>query len=962
MVTQFVIISVLIRLTRRIYIKLLHKMKNYYLMLLSILLIAPCTLFSQEMFNQPVPIDTAMRIGKLENDMTYFIRHNEEPKERVSFYMIQNVGALLEEDNQNGLAHFLEHMAFNGTKHYPEKGFLDYLEKNGVAFGRNINAYTAFNETVYNLSDVPSTREGLIDSCLLVLNDWSNYLELSEKEIDAERGVISEEWRTRRNAGFRMRNIWFPVVFEGSKWAERDVIGDLDIIKNFEPETLRKFYHDWYRTDLQAIAIVGDIDVDAIEAKVKEMFSKIPAVENAQARPIFEIPEHNETKFVLATDKEATNSSIQIMIKHKATARADKNIGYLREDFIATLFNQMTGDRMQELLQKGNPPFINGGVSIGGFVRGYDGAFITATANPNKEDEGLRAAYTEAQRVIRHGFTDGELNRAKINLLTSMESAYKQRDKISNERYAAGIKDYFLSGEPLTDAEFDWQFGQAILETITLADVNTLAKEMLVDKNRVILITGPEEGTKHLNKEEALAILAEVEISEIAPYEDTAEGASLIEGELVGGKIVSTKKLDELGAVEWKLSNNATVIFKHADYEKDQVNLKAYSPGGTSLFESDDLQTANMLGQFMDAFGVADFDAIALKKILTGKKVGLSISLNNLSEGFNGSATPKDFETMMQLLYLQFSNPRFDQEAYDALKSRYVAYLSNMANNPKKIMGDSINTIVNNYSERIKLMSATMFDEISFEQMEKLYNDRFTDIGDFTFIIVGNIEEKVAKEIAAKYVGSLEDSPREEAWVDHKINMPKGKTVKKIKVPLQTEKATVNIFIRQNMDYTPTNNIKLQVLKSILTLRYTEEVREKEGGTYGVGVGASSRKYPTARKTLQISFDADPEKAEHLKSIIFQEIDKIVENGPTAEDLEKVVLNMKKEREQGKMHNGYWMNILYNQYYYGYNGDAKENFDDILDNLSTKKMHNFMKKFYANPDVVDIVFLPKKAE
>jgi zinc protease len=929
---------------------------------LAILCVAPFISFAQGMLDQPVPVDPAVRIGKLENGMTYFIRHNEEPKERVSFYMIQNVGALLEDDNQNGLAHFLEHMAFNGTEHYPEKGFLDYLQKNGVAFGRNINAYTSFNETVYNLSDVPSTREGLIDSCLLVLNDWSNYLELSDTEIDAERGVISEEWRTRRNASFRMRSVWFPIVFEGSKWAERDVIGDLEIIKNHDYETLRKFYHDWYRTDLQAIAIVGDVDVDQIEAKVKELFSKIPAVENALPRPVFEIPEHDETKFVLATDKEATSSSVQIYIKHKGTAPADKNVGYLREDYVANLFNKMTRDRFQELLQKGNPPFISGGVSIGGFVRGYDIASISTTAKPNKEGEGLKVAYTEAQRLVRHGFTEGELNRAKINLLTSMESAYKQRDKITNDRYVRKIQQYFLSGEPLTDAEFDWQFGQTVIETITLADVNKMASDMLVDKNRVILITGPEEGVTHLTETEALTILAEVENSEIEPYEDTAEAAALIEGELPGAKIVSTKQLEELDAVEWKLSNNATVVYKYADYEKDQVSLKAYSPGGSSLFAVDELQTASMLTGFMNAFGVGDFDAIALKKMLTGKKVGLSLSLSELNEGFNGSSTPKDFETLLQLLYLQFSNPRFDAEAYNALQSRYVAYLSSMANEPKKIMGDSINMIVSNYSERTKLMTADMFDEISFEQMEKLYNDRFTDVGDFTFFIVGNIEEEVAKEMAAKYIGSLEDSPREENWVDYKIDMPTGKTVKKIEVPLETEKANVNVYVRKNMPYEPANNLEFDILKGILDLRYTEEIREKEGGTYGVGVRASPRQYPTARKTLTMMFDADPEKAEHLKSIVFSEIDKIIENGPTQVDLDKVVLNLKKNREQAKEHNNYWLNAVYNKYYSGYNSDAKENFDDILDNMTTVKIQEFSKVFFDGADIVDIVFLPQKAE
>ncbi|QIA08951.1 M16 family metallopeptidase [Draconibacterium halophilum] len=937
-------------------------MKKFVFTMLAFLVIAPILVSAQDMLKQAVPVDPAIRTGKLENGMTYFIRHNEEPKERVSFYMIQNVGALLENDNQNGLAHFLEHMAFNGTQHYPGKGFLDYLEKNGVAFGRNINAYTSFNETVYNLSDVPATREGLIDSCLLVLNDWSNYLLLSDEEIENERGVISEEWRTRRNAGFRMRNQWFPVVFEGSKWAERDVIGDLNIIKTFEPETLRSFYHDWYRTDLQAIAIVGDIDVDQVEAKVKDLFSKIPAVENPQPRPHFEIPEHDETKFVLATDEEATNSSISIYIKHKGVSRDDKNIGYLRDDYIATLFNQMSRERISELLQKGNPPFISGSVQISGFVRGYDAAFITATANPDKEDEGLKAIYTEAQRIVHHGFTDGELNRAKVNLLTSMESAYKQRDKISNDQYVSGITNYFLEGEPLTDAEFDWQFGQAIMQTITLADVNKLATDMIVDKNRAIVITGPDGGAKHLTEEEALAILDEVENSTIEPYEDTAEAASLIEGELPGADVVSTKQLDELDAVEWKLSNNATVVFKHADYEKDEVSLRAYSPGGNSLLDAEDLQAASMLPQFIGSFGVGEFDAIALRKVLTGKTAAVATSLGRLTEGFNGSSTPKDFEVMMQLLYLQFNNPRFDKEAYEALKTRYVAFLQNMANNPQKIMSDSLTLIATDYNERTKLMSASMFDEINFAQMEEVYNDRFKDAGDFTFFIVGNIEENVAKEMAVKYIGSLKDLPGEEKWIDHKIRIPSGTTEKKIDVPLQTEKGTVNILVRTELAYTPESNIKLDVLQGILRLRYTEEVREKEGGTYGVGVGSSSNQYPYERKTLQINFDTDPEKADHLKSIIFREIDKIVAEGPTQDDLDKVILNMKKERAQAKEHNSYWMNALYNKYYHGFNTDAEENFDAILEGLTTAQIQKFTKAFYSDADVVDVVFLPKKAE
>ena len=935
------------------------KMKRLIILFLAITFM-PFMANSQNMMEMPVPLDETVRTGKLENGLTYYIKHNEEPKERASFYIIQNVGALLEDDNQNGLAHFLEHMAFNGTEHFEGKGIINTLEKHGVAFGRNINAYTSFGETVYNMSDVPVLHEGLVDTCLLVLHDWSNYLLLTDEEIDAERGVISEEWRTRRNAGFRMRATYFPVLFKGSKYAERDVIGDLDIIKNFEYETLRKFYHDWYRSDLQAIAVVGDIDVDEVEGKVKELFAKIPAVEDAQERPDFKIPEHEETLFVVATDKEAPQSSISIYIKHEGTKAEDKNLGYLRGQYTHNLFNTMVRERISELLQKGTPPFVVGGISFSGFIGGYDALSISATANPNQEDVALKAIYTEAQRIVQHGFHASELGRAKTNLLTSMESAYKQRDKISNDRYVRGFQQHYLSGEPYTSAEFDWQFGQKILETIEVEEINAKVKDWIVPANRVIIVMGPEgEDVIHLTEDEALSIISEVEDSTIDPYEDSAEVTSLISEELTGSKVISEKKLEDLDAIEWKLANNATIIYRHADYEKDNVTIRAISPGGSSIFEADAMSSAMMLPQFIGAFGVGEFDAVALKKVLTGKKASVNVALGDLNESVVGSSTPKDFETMMQLLYLQFEQPRFDTEAYGALQSRYVAYLANMANNPQKIMGDSLSLILTDYNERTKLVTPELFNDISVEKIEQLYTDRFQDAGDFTFIIVGNIEAEVAKTMAEKYIGSLSDNPREETWIDRKVSGPEGKTVKEIEIPLETKKANVVININKEMPYSPAENLKLSVLQAILRLRYTEEIREKEGGTYGVRVSASSSHFPVAEKTLQMQFDTDPEKANHLKNLLIVEIDKIIENGPTEEDLDKVVKNMLKEREQAKEHNNYWMGTLSTYLLHGYNRDADENFASVLNSMSTADVQKFTSELMTGNNLVDIIFKPK---
>lgn len=918
------------------------------------------TTFAQVDLNQPVPIDNEVKTGTLENGITYYIRHNQEPKDRASFYIFQNVGALLEEDNQNGLAHFLEHMAFNGTKHFEGKGILNTLEKHGVAFGRNINAYTAFNETVYNLSDVPTTVDGLVDSCLLILHDWTDFLLLTDEEIDAERGVITEEWRTRRNSDFRLRNQYFPILFKDSKWAVRDIIGDTTVIKNHKPETLKKFYHDWYRTDLQGIAIVGDVDVDRVEAKIQEMFSDVEPVENPKERTKFEIPEHEDTYFVVATDKEATQSVINIYSLDKNKDGEEKTLNDYRNNYIQTLANSMIRTRIQELLQRGTPPFVNGYIQRGAFVRGYNVTFIGATANPNEEAKALEAIYTEAIRIKRYGFESGELERAKTNLLTNIESGYKQRDKIKNDRYAHDFRDNFLTKEPIPSMDFKYEFSKEIIPGITVEEVSAKAKEWITPDNRTIIITGPDKDVTHLTEQETNKIIAKIEASDIDPYVDEATAQELIEEKLPGGKIISTKKLKDLDAVEWNLDNGAKVIFRKAEYEKDNVALRSYSPGGKSQYSIEDLPSADMLGTFVNAYGVGSFDNITLTKMLTGKKVSISPGLGELTEGINGSSTPKDFETMMQLLYLYFEHPRFDEEAHNALLARYKAYVVNVEKDPSKIMGDSLSNILTNYSPRNQTFNSNYVSKIDFNKIKKIYADRFKDASDFTFIIVGNIDEETVRSMVEKYIGSLTDINRKEAWIDHPMDMPEGKTFKEIGIPFATPKTNVNVVFENDMKYKRENQLLMSVLKGILRLRYTETVREEEGGTYGVGVRGSVSQLPSPESSLSMDFDCDPEKAEHLKSIIYREMDKIVEDGPTTVDFDKTIKNLLKDREQSKEHNSYWMNSLYNYYFYGINTASEDAYENILEKMSEKDIQKYLKKFLKGADKADIQFVPEQ--
>ena len=909
----------------------------------------------------PMPNDESVRSGVLENGMTYYIKSNQEPKERASFYIIQNVGALLEEDSQNGLAHFLEHMAFNGTEHFPDKGIINFLERHGVAFGENINAYTSQNQTVYNLSDVPVNKPGILDSCLLVLNDWSNYLLLLEDEIDAERGVIKEEWRTRRTAQFRMYSASMKYLFPNSKFAERDVIGDLDVIENFEYDALRDFYHQWYRTDLQAIAMAGDFDAEEMEAKVIELFSKIPAVENAPERPFYEIPDHDAPVYGLVTDAEADQTIIQYMIRHRKSDDGPETFMGHRERYIHQLFNSMMGQRMQELVQKGDPPFVVGVINYGEFQRGYEALSAITMPKPNLEEVGFAALMTELERVKRYGFTQGELDRSKAEILAQWEKYYKERDKISNEEHINGYVDNFLDGDAYPSTEVGYQAVQAIIPTITLADFMLHLSQWITDKNQVLVVQGPEgEGVEHLSEAAFVAIMEQVATADLEPYLDEELAESLISGELAPAAVVSEKNLEVLDAVEWTLENGARVIFRQAAYEKDQVQIRAYSKGGSSLYGDEDVPTTDMLTMLIQMYGVGDFDAMGLQKMLTGKNISLQLSLRNLSEGLNGTASPQDMEAMMQLIYLHFNQPRFDKEAHDAIIARYMAFVENMNNNPQKVMGDSLSLIASNYHPRTRVLDQEFLQDVNYERLEAVYRERFADASDFFFIIVGNMEAEEVKLLAQKYIGAISDLDRTETWIDHKVYEPEGLVEKTIPLPLETPKANVNIIINQEMNYNPYNQMVLRVIEGILDLRYVESIREEEGGTYGARISTSVSKWPLEKASMQINFDCDPARAVDLKEKVFAELEKLATEGPSEEDLSKTTENILKDRQESKEHNSYYLSTLLSYYLYGINFDDPVNYEDIVNGLTTSDVKKVMESFYKDPNIVDVVFVPQE--
>ncbi len=910
--------------------------------------------------DKSIPVDPAYRIGKLDNGLTYYIRHNTEPAGRASYYIIQNVGSILEKNDQNGLAHFLEHMAFNGTKNFPGKTLLSTLEKNGVAFGRNINAYTSWDQTVYNLSDVPVEKPGLIDTCLRILADWSDFITLDEDEINKERGVIVEEWRSRRNAQWRMMTQMLPVLFEGSMYAERDIIGDTAVIKNFIPETLRRFYHDWYRTDLQAIAVVGDIDVDDTERKIKTIFSSIPAVENPKPRPENLLVPKEGTKYLLVTDPEASQTSVNLIIIDSHPDRKARDLDYIRDGFVTSLLNSMMSSRFSEIVQKGTPPFIGGALDYDSFIaRHYNALTLSASVREGEEAKGFEAALTELERARLHGFTKGELTRAKASMLSNFENLYKQKDKISNDEWASQIVDHFTTAEPIPSLDTQYEYYREILPSITQEEVTNRLRELVREDNRFILIQGPDD-REYISEAEAMAIMEKVVSSDIKPYEDITGGTDLISEELNGAEVVKTVLLPQFDATEWTLANGARVIFRHAEYEKDNVSISGYAFGGSSLYPDSLVPSLTLFPQIISMYGAGEFDNVALTKMLAGKKASVSLGLQETMQTVSGSSTPKDFETMMQLLYLRIARPNYNKEAYDAIIGRYTAVVTMMQKDPNKMMSDSLSMNMTGYHPRTFLMTPESMKLIKYENINHIYETAFDDASAFTFFITGNIEEAVARDLAQVYIGSLPSKYSKETYRNLGINQPEGTVRKEIPVPLAVPKATVVISYSAKTKYEPSNNLAMDVLKGILDLVYTEKVREEQGGTYGVSISATSQKRPEEKASLLVAFECDPERAAELRQIIYSELEGIAKNGPRQVDLDKAVTNMIKTREETSQHNSYWTNIIRSYYLTGIDNNDDRNYSDVLNKLTVKDMKKKVKKFLAKADLLELVFVPEK--
>jgi len=932
-------------------------MRNFILVLSAIILLGNVTLWAQA--STDVPKDSKIIYGQLENGMTYYIRANVLPKERADFYIVFNVGAILENDNQDGLAHLTEHMAFNGTKNFPKKGVLDFLERNGVAFGHNINAFTGTDVTAYNLNDVPLDDPTVIDSSLLILHDWSNYVAFEAEEIDAERKVVHEEWRTRRNADFRMMKALMPTIYKGSKYAERDVIGSLDVIDNCDYETLRSFYREWYRPDLEALIIVGDFDAKEMEEKVIAMFSSVPKAVNPTERPIFEIPDNSEPLVGIVTDPEAQRNMIRVYYKHNIVQPEDKNADYMRELLVRELYNTMINNRLNELVQKENPPFIMGYSMYGGMQRSKDAFMLIALAKDNEIPLALTAVLQENERVRQHGFTQSELDRTKKEILRGYEKAYKEKDKQKNNKYVWEYFSNFLTNEPVPGIEFEYDFAKLTLPQISLAEINGLPAKWITDDNIVVSISGVEkEGVSLPTEEEVLAIIENTKDIELVAYVDAVSDKPLVAEIPKGSKIIDTETNDELGTKTWILENGAEVVLKKTDFKEDEILFEAYSFGGNSLIDIEDLPSADMTTTIVSQSGVGDFDNISLQKMMAGKVLNLNPYIGNTTQGFNGSTSPQDLETFMQLLYLYMEYPRFDEEAGGAYMSRIIAWIKNTSTDPRTIANDSIQFLMADRNPRRMPLNVDKMNKVEFDKVVEIYNDRFSDGADFRFYFVGNIDEAKLKPLVETYIGGLTTNSKNETWRDNNVRPPANNAENKFSVSMEIPKATVFVNYNDNFKYTAENLVYLKAIKYILSLRYTETIREEEGGSYGVGVWTSASKYPYEGYKLNMKFDCDPERAEYLMSIVYAEVEKLQKTGPTEVDVHKTIEYFLKTREEKLKENSFWLGALVSIDKNELNTISSSNYEDIVKGMTPKKIQKFCKKIFKDSENVEVVMLP----
>ena len=921
------------------------------------------TLFVSSVFSlnaqspdEKLKVDPNVKYGKLENGFTYYIRHNEEPKDRLELRLAVNAGSIMEDDDQQGLAHLLEHMCFNGTQHFEKSAIVDFIESTGVKFGQHLNAYTSFDETVYMLQ-MPTDRQGIIDSAFLIMEDWAHNVNLEAEEIDKERGVVKEEWRLGLGAQERMRNEFFPLLLKDSKYAVRLPIGKMDVVDTCSYETIRRFYHDWYRPDLMALIVVGDIDVDLMEQKVKDHFEKIKNPEDSRERVEFEIPDNIEPLVAITTDEEATYFMVNLFYKHDREIKSTVN-GY-REYLKESLYNAMLNARLSEIMQKPDAPFMYSYTGYGGFLgRSKDAYTSFAVAKENQIGESLEVLLEENERVKKFGFTETEFERHKKDLLRNYEKNFTERDKRKSRSLTQEYLNHFLSQEPVPGIEKEFEMAQQLMPAIELSEINALAKEWITDNNMAILIMAPEkEGLLIPSEEEVFEIIEMSKEKKLLPYVDKVLDEPLIAHEIVAGTITGIEE-DEAGYEKWTLSNGIEVYLKATDFKNDEILFKAYSLGGSSLIPDEEIVMTMVFEDVIDESGLGNFTGIDLEKKLTGQIVSLRPYLSDLDQGFKGSASPKDIETLLQLQYLFITNPRQDEDIFNKTIVNLKNQMKFLLSNPRVTFYDTLAKVLTSNSPRtIVIPTEKQLDGIEQEKIYSTYSSLYQHADGYKFFFVGNIDKETLKPLVEKYLGGLPVSGMENNWKDVNPEFPTEKTeftVKKGKEP----QSQVSITMQGDFDYTFDNKLIMKTLVKVLSIKLREKVREEESGTYGIRVRPEISKYPKEEYTLSISFGCAPDNVDKLVEVIFDEFVRIQTEGPLDADMVKARETFIRERETRVRENNYWLGQLFNVSFLGSEIISDEAYSEAIRNITNEQVKEAANKYLKLDHYVYGVLMP----
>ena len=933
-------------------------MKKYLLFLIALVLL-PSWVAAQ------LPQDPDVRKGTLKNGMTYYIRHNAKEAGLADFYIAQRVGSILEEPRQRGLAHFLEHMAFNGTKNFPGKngkpGIVPWCESIGVKFGANLNAYTSIDQTVYHIGSAPLTREGIIDSCLLVLHDWSHYLLLEDEEIDKERGVIHEEWRTRR-AGMavqRMQEDVLPIIYQGTKYEDCMPIGSMDIVDHFPYQDLRDYYQKWYRPDLQAIVVVGDIDVDKMEKKIKKVFSSIPMPKKPAERVYYPVGDND--KMIVAIKKDAEQPIVLCHLYQKRDATPDNekdSEAYLRDSYIDDLISTMLNDRFAELRQQpGSPVQSATGRASTFFISRTKEAFALSISC--KQDNilgGIIAAVGIAEQARQHGFTQGELERAKKLFLNAAERRYNMRDDYRNSHYVNACVSHFLTGEPLVSVEYELENTRKLDREVTLDEINAATRDLITDQNQVVVMYAPDKQEVILPSDAQIeqVILAAQHLN-YAPYTEQQLADRLIDQLPQPGTIVSEKPYKH-GFTEFTLSNGMKVYTRKTDFSADVVSLEMEGEGGTSLYGDEDIPNFSLISSCVSEAGVGDFDILTLRKMLMGKSVRVSPSVGSKSQGINGSSSVKDMKTMFELAHLYFTSPRRDTTAFNEFISRNRSFLTNRNASPKVDYNDSIRAILYGHHPRMEPVVQSTLDHVSYDRILEIYKERFSDASNFKTVIIGNYDEQELRQLLCQYLATLPSTGKRET-TDYS-NIPQvvgGQSVHKFFKKMATPLANVSIFYTADVPFTAQSDLELDFLKRCLSIAYTDSVREEKGGTYGVSVDFELAKDDQPNATFKISYNADPSRYEELNPIIYQQLQHIADKGPLESSMDKVKLYLTKQYAQMAITNDYWSYIIWHEL--DDDVDFDRDYCKMVENMTAADVQRMAQRLLAAGRCIEVTML-----